>query len=204
MRNYLLTSCVFFVFIISSCASSYNSISLEYNYENTSEVDDVKLSYDYYFLEKQYAKKERSNGIQLLAVRIENNSSSEIILGDNLKFFAENGDELLFVEQENVLSQLSQKPVTYLLYLLLFPVNLFTTETDSYGVQRTTSSTPIGIILGPALTLINMLTVISANKKFKTDIENNYLLNKKILKGQTITGLVGVKTRHRHKITILK
>jgi hypothetical protein len=49
----------------------------------------------------------------------------------------------------------------------LSPTQFMKTETNSYGFTETSSSFPIGLILGPGLAGGNMIAASSANKKIQ-------------------------------------
>jgi hypothetical protein len=97
---------------------------------------------------------------------------------------------LYLLENEKTFKTLKQSPTSYLFYLLLSPINFYTTKTYSNGMTEQTSSTPIGLIIGPGLALGNMIAASNANKKFKTEL-NNYNINGTIVKkGETVFGLI--------------
>ena len=104
----------------------------------------------------------------------------------------DNKSEVL--ENEKVFKTLKQSPASYLWYLLLTPVNFYTYETNSYGMQETTSSTPVGLILGPGIAGGNMIASSSANKKFKTEMLNYNINGALIKKGETKYGLIGIQS----------
>jgi len=87
---------------------------------------------------------------------------------------------------------LEQKPASYLWYLLLTPMNLYTYKTNSYGGQETSSSTPIGLIVGPGLAGGNFIAASSANKKFESEILEYDIIGRVIKKGETVNGLIGI------------
>ena len=187
---------ILLVIIISffNCASSYKAINPNgINYLSVNETAGVKLEYKYDLLDKKYAKKEDRKGIKLIAVKITNNSNKDLTFGRDLNLTYENGSSIFIMDQEKTFKYLKQSPATHLFYLLLTPVNLYTTKPRS-GYQETTSSTPIGLILGPGLAAGNMIVASSANKKFKTEISKFNIYGSLIRKGETKYGLVGIKS----------
>jgi hypothetical protein len=76
------------------------------------------------------------------------------------------------------------------------------TETNSYGYTETSSSFPIGLILGPGLAGGNMIAASSANKKFNTDLNDYDLNGKTIKKGETSYGLIGINSTNFDSIKI--
>ncbi|NRD19452.1 hypothetical protein HNV08_05285 [Winogradskyella eckloniae] len=179
---------------LSSCASGYKPIQPEsINYISSQETGNVKLEYKYDLLDKKYAKKEIKKGVKLVAVKITNNSDKDLTFGSDLKLTYSNDSTVVLLDNDNVFKTLKQQPATHLLYLLLTPVNLYTTESRN-GVEETTSSTPIGLILGPGLAGGNMIAASSANKKFKTEMLDYNINGTEIKQGETKFGLVGIKS----------
>lgn len=179
--------------ILNSCASGYQLINPnQLSYYSKSSNNNVKLEYKYNLLDKKYSKKEDKNGVRLVALKITNNSNQDLTFGKDLLLTDSQGGHISIYDTERTLKHLKQKPASYLWYLLLTPVNLYTYETNSYGGQETTSSTPIGLVLGPGLAGGNMIAASSANKKFETEMQEYDILNKVIRKGETVYGLVGI------------
>lgn len=179
----------------TSCASGYRPVSPQsLNYVSTNVNDGVTLQYKYDLLQKKYEKKETKKGIKLVAVSVTNNSDKDLIFGKDLVLNYENGNDVYMMDKENIYTTVKQKPATHLLYLLLSPLNLYVTTTNSYGQTTSSSSFPIGLILGPGLTAGNLLTASSANKKFKNDLALYDLQGVLIKKGETRHGLIGIKS----------
>lgn len=177
--------------MLTSCASGYKGIEAEsLNYLSKNESEGVTLEYKYDLLDKKYAKKETKKGVKLVAVKITNNSGRDLMLGRDIKFTYENGEEIVPMEYDKVFAALKQSPASYLFYLLLSPVNLYTSSSNG----RQTSSTPIGLVIGPGLAGGNMIAAGSANKKFKTDLSAYNVLGTLIKKGTTEYGLIGIRT----------
>lgn len=193
MRIIKITLLLITIASFTSCASGYKMIEPEtINYISTNESDNVKLEYKYDLLHKKYAKKEEKKGVKLVAIKLTNNSGKDVMFGRDAKLTYENGTEVYVMENEKAFKTLKQSPASYLWYLLLTPVNLYTTDTNSNGFQEETSSTPIGLILGPGLAGGNMIAASSANKKFKEELLE-YNVNGTIIKnGETKYGLIGI------------
>ena len=195
MKIIKITLLITIALTLTNCASGYKMIAPKaINYISQNENDGVKLEYKYDLLDKKYEKKELKKGVKLVAVKITNNSGKDLMFGRDAKLTYENGTEVYVMENEKAFKTLKQSPASYLWYLLLTPVNLYTTETNSNGFQEETSSTPIGLILGPGLAGGNMIAAGSANKKFKEEMLE-YNVNGTIIKdGETKYGLIGIKT----------
>ncbi|MBI6115878.1 hypothetical protein [Salegentibacter maritimus] len=180
---------------LTNCASGYKMIEPKaINYISANENDGVILEYKYDLLDKKYEKKELKKGVKLVAVKVTNNSGKDLVFGRDAKLAYENGTEIYVMENEKAFKTLKQSPASYLWYLLLTPVNFYTSKTNSNGVQEQTSSTPIGLILGPGLAGGNMIAASSANKKFKEELLEYNVNGTLIEDGATRYGLIGIKT----------
>ncbi len=180
--------------MLTGCASGYKMISPEsITYVSNDVSDNITLAYKYDLLQKKYAKRELKKGVKLLAVKITNNSEKDLTFGKDIKLTYEDGKDILVMESMNAFKTLKQSTVSYLWYLLLTPVNLYTTKTTN-GFQQETSSTPIGLLIGPGLAIGNMITSGSANKKFKTELLQYNVNGSLIGKGKTVYGLIPIRT----------
>lgn len=180
---------------LNSCASSYKIINPKsINYLSSNKSDDILLEYKYDLLEKKYKKKETKKGVKLVAIKVTNNSDRDLTFGKNIKLIQEDGNEFHILDTEKTFKTLKQSPATHLFYLLLTPMNLYTTESNSRGFQEQTSSTPIGLVIGPGLAAGNMITAGSANKKFNNEMLKYNINGTVIKKGETAYGLIGIKS----------
>ncbi len=195
MRFLKITLLLLAVISLTSCASAYKSIQPKtINYLSSNVEKNIQLEYKYDLLDKKYAKKEVKKGIKVVALKVTNNSNQDVMFGRDVKLAYANGNEVFVMENERVFKSLKQSPATYLLYLLLTPMNLHTSSTNSQGIIIEESTTPIGLVIGPGLTLGNMMIASSANKTFKSDL-TVYNLNGTVIKaGETKYGVVGLKT----------
>ncbi len=181
--------------MLTNCASGYKTINPQsINFVSKSEENNITLEYKYDLLQKKYAKKELKKGVKLVAVKITNNSDRDITFGRDVKLLYENGNEVSIMENEKAFTTLKQSAASYLWYLLLTPLNLYTTKNVN-GFQQETNSIPIGLVLGPGLTLGNMLSAGSANTKFKTELLNYNIYGSTIKKGETAHGLIPIRTQ---------
>jgi hypothetical protein len=191
-----------FVVAFSSCASGYKTINPNtLNYRSTSTDKGVVLEYKYELLNKKYKKKELAKGIRLVAVKITNNSSRDLAFGKDVQLTYDDGTALYIMENETIFSSLKQRPASYLWYLLLTPINLYT-NTSQNGFQTESNSTPIGLVVGPGLAGGNMIAASAANKKFEKDLLENNLNGITIKKGETISGLIGIRSDDYNSIKI--
>ena len=190
------------VVLLGSCASGYKTINPRtINYLSTSEDKGVKLEYKYELLDKKYKKKELAKGVRLIAVKITNNSGRDLTFGRDIKLNYDNDSEIYIMDNNKVFTSLKQSAASYLWYLLLTPMNLYTTENQN-GFQTQTSSTPIGLVIGPGLTAGNMIAVGTANKKFQNDLSTYNLNGLTIKKGETASGLIGIRSDDYNSIKI--
>ncbi len=178
---------------LSSCASGYKTINPErLNYNSSDEKDGITVHYRYDLLHKRYAKKEKRKGVQLVALKITNNSEKDIVFGSDLKLAHAGGAEIYTVQNEQVFKSLRQGTPIYLLYLLLTPLQLQVTTVSGSSVQ--TKTTPIGLFLGPGIAFGNMIAAGSANQKLKQQLQQYNLHGLTIKAGETETDLVGIKS----------
>ncbi len=189
--------------ILSSCATGYVSIEPKnQNYTSSDKQNNVKIEYKYNVLKKKYAKKEIKKNINVVAMKIINNSENDLIFGNNINITNADGTKINLLDNKQIFKPLKQNVATYFLYLLLTPINFFTTSSDEYGRQETTSSVPIGLVIGPGVTALNTITAASANKKFKKEIQAENLKGKTIKKGDTITGIIGIHANSYNNLKI--
>ena len=194
MKLFKLTFLTAVLAALTSCASGYQTITPKnLNYVSTNVNDGVTLEYKYDLLDKKYEKKETKRGVKLVAVSITNNTDKDLIFGKDLMLDYENGQGVYVMEYDKTFTSLKQSPLTHLFYLLLSPLNLYVTKTNSYGAAET-SSFPIGLILGPGLAAGNMIAASSANGKLKKDLMEYNLQGTLIKKGETKHGLIGIRT----------
>ena len=178
---------------LSSCASSYKSIEpVTFNFSNTEIGDNVVLKYRYNILRergnKKFAKDEDKHGVRIVAVEITNNNDFPISLGKNLKLTS-GESEVPLLSPLSARSKIKQCTACYLPYALL----TFMTLTTSNGNGNTTTSIPIGYVVGPVVTGLNMVKANTANKKLKDVLLDYDLLNREIRQGETITGLISIE-----------
>ncbi|WP_127137806.1 hypothetical protein [Flagellimonas oceanensis] len=195
MKFFKTPSLFIIILCLTGCASGYRMIQPKtINYISKNEVDGLTLQYRYELLDKKYEKKEERKGVKLVAIKITNNSDRDVTFGKDVTLAFENDRIVYVMENEKVFKTLKQSPASYLWYLLLTPLNLYTTKTNSYGVPEQTSSTPIGMVLGPGIAGGNMIAAGSANKKFKTELLEYNINGTVIKKGETKYGLIGIRS----------
>ncbi len=187
-------------FSLLSCAKSYHPIATNYlNFQNEQIEDDLLVSYHYGILKEtgnhKYAKKEEAKNVKIVALKITNNSENDIVIGKD-KMVYSGKKTITLLKPEFVFKELKQNVPIYLLYLLLTPIQLNITN------NAVTNSTPIGLIIGPAITGLNVGIAASANRKFKAELFTHFLNGKTIPAGETITGLIGIAELGYNPLTL--
>lgn len=184
MKNYLKLFVI--AIVLNSCASSYNSIApsrIQYHTNLTNK--NIDFSYKYGVLgergNKKYAKKESLNRINVIAVKVTNNSDKPFVFGKDFMVHS-NGVPVRILEPKIIHQNLKQGVPIYVLYLLLTPIQLHMGD----------SSVPIGLFIGPAIAGGNMAAAGSANVSFLKELAENNLNGRTINAGETVYGIIGV------------
>ncbi len=191
--NYLIIGA--FSITLFGCASVYKPIEPQYqNYMAHELTDGISLSYKYDVLQeagnKKNAKKEDKNEVRVIAVKITNNTDSTICIGKNAAFYS-GYNQLAPLSPKAIKEQIGQSPASHLLYLLLMPMNLYTTKQSDTGTE--TKSYPIGLIVGPGIAIGNMVVASNSNSNMEIELIKNDVIGRDIQKGETIYGIVAFK-----------
>jgi hypothetical protein len=119
-------------------------------------------------------------------VRIENHSNEKIIVGENARFYC--GDNPVYIFQTaEAYRMLKQKWPYYFFYLGLTPLS------GTFAIGGLYAAGPVGIIIGPGLTLLNSLKASKANKRLQSELEQNSLPNHEIMPGEVAGGLIVIE-----------
>lgn len=178
--------------LFSGCAANYKSVRPNaVNYNNIASDSSLTFSYKYDVLleagNKRYAKKEQKKHVKVVAVKITNNTASDLNFSTDIKMYA-GMQEAVLVDPIVVYKELKQTVPTYLLYLLLTPMRFFV-----YKNGVATTNIPIGLFLGPGLAIGNMVEAGSSNTRLRNDMLRFNLMNRTIRPGETVTGLIGLR-----------
>lgn len=187
------------LFLLGSCAKKYNQLSMNtLQFNNSSVNEGIEFSYRYNVLDgnEKYTKKEAKKNIALVGIKIKNTTKDTLRIGQELGVYTGN-NKTNVLQAFQVVNELKQSVPAYLLYLLLTPLNLYIED----GNGRTTY--PIGLILGPSISVGNMIVAGNANKKFKKNVMDNYLLGVPIYPGETKSGLIGLRHTNFDPINIV-
>lgn len=176
--------------LLSGCAAYYKPINppgLEYT---THDIQDgVSLSYKYDVLRetgnRKYANKEQMSDVKVIAVRLTNNSDTVLNVGKDLFFYAK-GNQLYLMEPYEIKTYLKQHAAGYIAYITIPIANL--ALTDGY----TKGAFPITALFGSVLAIANTALAGSSNKEFMNELSKYSMLNRCILPGETVYGLIGV------------
>lgn len=201
MKHQLLKSLFLICFIfLAGCASTYKPINPQALYYTAHDLQDgISFSYKFDVLReranKKYYKKEYKKGLKLVAVKVTNNTDTTIRIGQDVAFFS-GQNELTLLDPMLIKNSIKQIAPAYLPYLLLSFLNLnVTTETSS-------ESYPIGLFIGPGITLGNMLCASGANEKLLSELIRFNMINKDIAKGETVYGIIGIRSNEYPNLTL--
>lgn len=125
----------------------------------------------------------------------------DIVLERDLTLAYENGAEVKLLESSDIFTAMKQVSLPYVLYALLTPARLQITKSNSDGTNDS-NSIPIGFVLGPGLVARNVITASSANRRFKKEIIEYNLKGKIIKKGETVYGIIGIRSDNYDAIKI--
>lgn len=189
MNKSILYSLVTVIILtVSGCAQRYYAIEpSRFVYTTSNDTGAITLNYKYDVVHERKNtkmwKKEMKYNIKLVAVKITNNTDKVVSIGNNIAFY--NGSSQVYpIDQIAVKDYLKQSVPSHLWYLLLSPITL---------TINGSSPIPIGLILGPGISLGNMLVASNANKKFSNELIQYDIINKEINPGETVYGLVGFR-----------
>jgi|SRR6185312_1643505 len=184
--------------LFSSCAMSYRPVNPPtLRYSQASDSDNFAYKYDVLIQagNRKLAKKELKTQIRIVAVKIYNNTTQTLRYGANYTIYA--GQRVAdILPIRDVTRNIQETVPTYLLYMLFTPTTLTTTNGAS------SNSFPIGLILGPALTGLNVGIAASANKHFKMELQEYNILEKDITPGETAYGLIGIQSPEFDALTL--
>lgn len=180
----------------TGCAGSYHAIRPERitSYQTaTTPNAPVEFAYQYSALlttgpNKKYVKKERKQGYQVVAVKVKNNTATDLLLGRDLELSF--GNRVITpVPAMQATQDLKQGVAIYLLYLLLnFQVG---TVTSING--QIVEDNRVFIPTGPFIAGGNMLGASGANKNMRNEFLRYDLSNKVIHPGETVFGILSLR-----------
>jgi hypothetical protein len=198
MRKHLKTfiSITIVSLFFTSCASVYHSINpTTLDFQSKSGDSSFRVEYQTNLLTGKYAKREIKSDVYLIAVKVTNNSGREIILRNNLKILS-GEKEVTSMALSSFYDATQQNPEKSLMFLFITPLNAYSFSQTTDAGQVTSQKIkffPIGIILGPVLSLVNRAEAKAANKKFKNELDKNDILERVIPAGHIDYGLIAIR-----------
>ncbi len=177
--------------VLSGCAASYRPINpTTLNYNSHDMQDGIALSYKYDVLKergnKKYANKESRKGVRVVAVKLTNNTDTTVVIGKDILFYSAQ-NQLLPLDPMTIKESIKQIVPGYLPYLIFTLLNVSTSDGYSTHVY------PVGLALGPGLTIGNMAVAGSANNSMLKELNEYNILNQDIQKGETVYGIIGIR-----------
>jgi len=188
---------ILIILFLSSCAATYKKIDPPFI--KYPAIDDAgTFSYQYDVIRRagnhKLAKKELKAYMHVVAIKIYNNTGQTLEYGKNYKIFSGNQEAGLLGPQVTG-DIVKQKAGFHLFYLLLTPTTL--------NVDGNTSTTiPIGLVLGPGLALGNMAVAMTANKRFRQELIEYDIENKVITPGETVYALISLRENGHLPLTL--
>jgi hypothetical protein len=162
---------------LGGCAQSYNRInedSLQYGRNSNTEVVSYQYSSSVFSDSRNswYQSKESQGRYQIIGFRFKNTSDKEFNFQSDATLVS-GGHELEYFPTTKVTHQMIQPKGKFAWWLLLLPLNLTVTqnECDDFGCSPDVSFFPIGLILGPTVTLFKVVKASSADGNMKKDID---------------------------------
>lgn len=170
---------------LAGCASSYSTINpKQVNYGLTGSTDEINYSYKYNVLaekgNRKYAKRETKYGVSVVALKIENTTSSPIVVNEDINFSI-GGKEVAPLNSQAVTSSIRQEGIGFYAFYGLLVLYLYD--------GGTVTTIPIGVPIG----LGNIIVASSANKNFEKEFNDNNIVGKTIQPGETLYGLAGFR-----------
>ncbi|MBF0432310.1 MAG: hypothetical protein HQK83_13580 [Fibrobacteria bacterium] len=193
---------------LCNCARTYKQIGKQDVRYSKGKGTDLEFEYKHNVLadagNTTYVKKEQRQNLSIVAVRLKNTTSNVIEVKRDVTFY-DGRREFIPMSTMTAAKSIKQGTPWYLFYLLFLPINVWKSELkcDSYdGCEEKVSVLPIGLILGPALTLFNMVMSTSANTSMINEIGKNDFFEKTIKPGETVSGFLAMKGSGSSPLTV--
>jgi hypothetical protein len=191
MRIFKYIAIIVMAASVGACASRYKKINPEQQIYNSIHTDGgVSFEYKFDVLKKKYKKKETKKKLKVISVKLTNTSGRDLTVGRDLRVVHQNGNEITLIDNEALYKEIKQSPASYLFYMLLTPVNLYTGSSPTGA----TSTIPVGLAIGPGITLGNMLTASGANKKLRKELASKSLYGRTVANGETVFGVLAIRS----------
>jgi len=176
--NFRGSAAIMFSLLLSGCASTYHPLQLDnLVYSPGDTIKGISYGYRYNILKEQgnkkYARKELEKNIKFVAFTFTNSSLKPINLVNDLEYYQYGTRKINPLDPNSIENAFEQDPDKYYADLWLMICN-------GYGVQSSTSGSntsshfifiPIGIIIGPEMTIVNISIAKKANLLFGKDLD---------------------------------
>jgi hypothetical protein len=186
------------ILLLTSCAATYKRINpplVKY----PAVYKDSLFSYQYDVIRRagnrKIAKKELKAYMHVVAVKIYNNTGQPLEYGRNYRIYS-GETEASLLGPEITSDIIKQKAGFHFFYLLFLPTTIET------GSTRSSSSFPLGLVLGPALAVGNFAVATTANKRFKEEMLDYDIERKVIAPGETAYGLITLRDNGHLPLTL--
>lgn len=172
-----------------SCASSYRQINpMRLTYQDVVTSDEMELEYKYSVLRqagnKKYARKADDKNIKIVGIKFTNLTDADIHFGNDLDVYADD-QKITPLLPDVVRKEVKQVSGLYMLWSL-FWITFTKCENDDCSI----TPIPIGLLIG----IGNTAGASGANKSFNRELEYHNMMNKTVKPGQTVKGLLIVRS----------
>jgi hypothetical protein len=179
LPKFICIPTIIFPILISGCAATYHPLSLDnITYTPGDTIKGISYGYCYNVLteqgNKKYGEKENQKNIKLVAFSFTNTGLHKIDLVNDLEYFQYGTRQIIPLESNTIASSFEQNPNKYYADLGLMLLNGYYSEESSINGDVTSSHfriIPIGLIIGPILTIVNISAAKNANLLFAKDLE---------------------------------
>jgi hypothetical protein len=139
-------------------------------------------------------RKETKKGVQLIAVRIDNNSNHYIQLNESrFSVSTSSGRSIAILSPEQYFKATRQQPETFIFFYSIAGIGYFEEETTSYPSGNTTTRGRITYSpLPPAIGILNAIVAGSANSRERANLENNQIFERPIPPNTSLYGLLAI------------
>jgi hypothetical protein len=188
--------------MLSQCAGPYySSDPSKFQYKTLHNTE----QFEYYMIDdvlaksknKRFAKKEKKQGLRMMAVKIKNITDSSIILSETNLKIDQPQENYSVIPPAHFYDKTKKNTSLYLIWgLAFFTYGKTEINTNAYGTPSadfTTVIVPIGI----PIAIINMLISDKANKNYKKNLEQYNLLGKTLNPGEEVYGFVFIDNPHK-------
>jgi hypothetical protein len=190
MKTLKLLLFLFTIGSLTSCATSYVSIKPEsQKFISSSTTNNIKLEYKYDLLTKKYARREYRKDIKVVAIKVTNNSENDLEFGKDFSLAFNDGRNVELLDTDVLYKKLKQRSGSFLWYLYFAGFGL-----QPYSNTDNNSSSLLVLVpvLSSGLAFGNYIVAYESNNEFKDELKKYEMLWKKIPKGESKVGIIGI------------